>query len=47
MFCNIYILFFEMFMCKVLMLGFIYYKVMIYFFIFFGLGPELETDQVS
>jgi hypothetical protein len=34
-------------MCKVLKLGFFYYKVMIYFLIFFYLGPELETDQVS
>jgi hypothetical protein len=24
-----------------------YYKVMTYFFIFFGLGPKLETDQTS
>jgi hypothetical protein len=34
-------------MCKVLRLGFFNYKVMIYFLIFFGLGPELEIDQVS
>jgi hypothetical protein len=34
-------------MCKVLGLGFLNYKVMIYFLIFFYLGPELETDQVS
>jgi len=34
-------------MCKVLGLGFLNYKVMIYFLIFFGLGPELETDRVS
>jgi hypothetical protein len=32
-------------MCKVLGLGFFYYKIMIYFLIFFGLGLELETDQ--
>jgi hypothetical protein len=31
-------------MCKVVVLGFFYYKLMIYFFIFFGLGPKLETD---
>jgi hypothetical protein len=36
---------FELFMCEVLRLGFFYYKVMIYFFIFFGLGLELETDH--
>jgi len=47
MFCNTCILFFELFMCKVLGLGFFYYKVMIFFFIFLGLGPELETDQAS
>jgi hypothetical protein len=46
MFCNTFILFFEVFMCKVLGLGFLNYKVVIYFLIFFGLGPELETDQV-
>jgi hypothetical protein len=34
-------------MCKVLGLGFLNYKVMIYFLIFFNLGPELEIDQVS
>jgi hypothetical protein len=45
MFCNTCILFFELFMCKVLWLGFFYYKIMIDFFIFFGLGLELETDQ--
>jgi hypothetical protein len=45
MFCNTYILFYEFFMCKVLGLGFFLHKVMIYFFIVFGLGPELETDQ--
>jgi hypothetical protein len=39
--------FLELFMCKVLRLGFFYYKLMIYFFIFFGLGPELETNQAS
>ncbi len=33
-------------MCKVLGLGFLNYKVVIYFSIFFGLGLELETDQV-
>ncbi len=47
MFCNTCILFFELFMCKVLGLGFFYYKVMIYFLIFFGLGLELETYQAS
>jgi len=46
MFCNTYILFFELFMCKLLSLGFFNYKVMIYFLIFFGLSPEFETDQV-
>ncbi len=35
MFCNTYILFFELFMCKVLGLRFFYYKIMIYFLIFF------------
>ncbi len=45
MFCNTYILFFELFMCKVLGLGFFYYKARTYFFIFFGLGLELETNQ--
>jgi hypothetical protein len=34
-------------MCKVLGLGFFNYKVMIYFLIFFYLGLELETDQIS
>jgi hypothetical protein len=34
-------------MCKVLGLGFFNYKVMISFLIFFYLGPELETNQVS
>jgi len=34
-------------MCKVLGLGFFYYKIMTYFFILFGLGPKLETDQAS
>jgi hypothetical protein len=33
MFCNTYILFFELFMCKVLGLEFYYYKVMIFFYI--------------
>ncbi len=32
-------------MCKVLGLGFFYYKIMSYFFIFFGLGLGPETDQ--
>ncbi len=36
----------EHFMCKVLGLGFFNYEVMIYFLIFFFLGPELETDQI-
>jgi hypothetical protein len=45
MFYNTYILFFELFMCKVLGLGFFYYRVMIYFLIYFGLGPEPKTDQ--
>jgi len=31
--------FFELFMCKVLGLGFFNYKIMTYFFICFGLGP--------
>jgi hypothetical protein len=35
MFYNTYILFFEFFMFKVLGLGFFYYKVRTYFFIFF------------
>jgi hypothetical protein len=43
MFYNTYILFFELFMCKVLGIGFFYYKIMTYFFIFLGL--ELEIDQ--
>jgi hypothetical protein len=47
MFCNTYILFFELFMCKVLGLKFFNYKLMIYFLIFFGLGSKLETDLVS
>jgi hypothetical protein len=34
-------------MYKFLGLGFFNYKVMIYFLIFFDLGPKLETDQVS
>jgi hypothetical protein len=34
-------------MCKVLGLGFFNYKVMIYFLIFFNLGLEFETDQIS
>jgi len=34
-------------MCKFLGLRFLNYKVMIYSLIFFGLGPKLETDQVS
>jgi hypothetical protein len=38
---------FELFICKVLRLGFFYYKIMTYFFIFFGLGLELEIDQTS
>jgi hypothetical protein len=33
-------------MNKVLGLGFFNYKVMIYFLIFFSLGPKLEIDQV-
>ncbi len=32
-------------MCKVLPLGFVYYKVMINFFIFVSLGSELETKH--
>jgi hypothetical protein len=34
-------------MCKVLGLRFLYYKIMIFLKIFFGLGPELETNQAS
>jgi hypothetical protein len=34
-------------MCKVLGLRFFNYKVMIYFLIFFYLGPKLEINQVS
>jgi hypothetical protein len=45
MFCNTYILFFELFTCKALGLGFSYYKLMIYFVIFFGLGSKLEINQ--
>ncbi len=45
MFCNTCILFFELFMCKVLGLGFFYYKILIFKKIFFGLGPKLEIDQ--
>jgi hypothetical protein len=45
MFCNTCILFFELFVCKVLGLRFFYYKVMICFLIFFGLCLQLETDQ--
>jgi hypothetical protein len=33
-------------MCKVLGLGFLNYKIMIFFWIFFGLGPELKTNEV-
>jgi hypothetical protein len=44
MFCNTYN-FFQLFMCKVLGLGFFYYKARNYSFIFFGLGLELETNQ--
>ncbi len=44
---NTCILFFELFMCKVLKVGFFYYKVMIYFFIFFDLSLGLETNQAS
>jgi hypothetical protein len=47
MFYNICILFFELFMCKVLKLGFFYYKVMNFFLIHFGLDPELKTNQAS
>jgi len=45
MFYNTYILFFELFMCKVLGLNFFNYKVMIYFLIYFGLSLEPKTDQ--
>jgi len=45
MFCNTYILFFELFMCKVLRLGFFYYKVKIIFLIFINLGLKLEINQ--
>jgi hypothetical protein len=45
MFYNTCILFSELFICKVLGFRFFYYKVMIYFLIFFSLGPELKTDQ--
>jgi len=38
MFCNTYILFFELFMCEVLGLIFYYYKAMTYFVLKFGLG---------
>jgi hypothetical protein len=44
MFFNTYNLFFEFFMCKVLGLGFFYYKIITYFFIFFGLGSKLESN---
>ncbi len=39
--------FFKLFMCKVLRLRIFFCKIMIYFFIFFGLGPKFETDQTS
>jgi hypothetical protein len=45
MFYNTYILFFELFMFKVLGLGFFYDKIVTYYFIFFGLGLDLETNQ--
>jgi hypothetical protein len=48
MFCNTYILFFELFMCKVLQLGFFNYKVMIFlFFILFGSGTWNQLDFVA
>jgi hypothetical protein len=34
-------------MCRVLGLGFFNYKIIIYFLIYFYLGPEFETNQVS
>ncbi len=47
MFCNICIIFFKLFMCKVLGLRFFNYRVLIYFLIFFGLGLELGFNQAS
>jgi hypothetical protein len=47
MFYNTCILFFDLFLWKVLGLNFFYYKVMIFFKIFFGLFLEFETDQAS
>jgi hypothetical protein len=46
MLCNTCILFFEHFLCKVLGLGFFYYKIMI-LKKKFGLGRKFETDQAS
>jgi hypothetical protein len=40
-----YSVFLEFFMFKVLGLGFFYYKVITYFYIFFGLGLDLEINQ--
>ncbi len=45
MFCNTYILFFEMFV-QGFRVKIFNYKVMICFLNFFGLGPKLETNQV-
>jgi hypothetical protein len=47
MFYNTCVLFFEFVMCKVLRLGFFYYKVMTFLYIFLGLNPQLETNQTS
>ncbi len=47
MFCDTCILFFEIFISKVLRLRFFYYKIMIFLKMFFGLGLEFETDQAS
>jgi hypothetical protein len=47
MFSNTCILFFELFMCKVLGLGFFNYKMLILKRKNLGLGPEFEIDQVS
>ncbi len=45
--CFAILAFFYYFICKALGLGFFYYKVMIFFFIFFGLSPKFETNQAS
>jgi hypothetical protein len=47
MFCNTYILLCDLFMFKVLRLGFFLLQSKdLFVFIIFGLGPKLETNQV-